>query len=135
MPVLPILRICYNHERIADMNPSSQTQDPFYAASMTRTDKKRLADAQVVRGLNDEIALLRLKLGNLVDNDPDNIPLIFKGADLIVRAVAARTRVSKDSPEDSEQAIYHMLKDASEHFGLKMIPWDCECGPECHSQS
>ena len=117
------------------MNPSSQTQDPFYASRMTRTDKKRLADAQVVRGLNDEIALLRLKLGNLVDNDPDNIPLIFKGADLIVRAVAAKTRVSKDSPEDSEQGIYNMLKDASEHFGLTRIPWDCECGPECHSQS
>ena len=117
------------------MNPSSQTQDPFYASRMTRTDKKRLADAQVVRGLNDEIALLRLKLGNLVDNDPNNIPLIFKGADLIVRAVAAKTRVSKDSPEDSEQGIYNMLKAASEHFGLTRIPWDCECGPECHSQS
>ena len=117
------------------MNPSSQTQDPFYASRMTRTDKKRLADAQVVRGLDSEVALLRLKLGNLVDNDPDNIPLIFKGADLIVRAVAARTRVSKDSPEDAEQGIYNMLKGASEHFGLKMIPWDCECGPECHSQS
>ena len=117
------------------MNPYSQTQDPFYASRMTRADKKRLADAQVVRGLDSEVALLRLKLGNLVDNDPDNIPLIFKGADLIVRAVAARTRVSKDSPEDSEQGIYNMLKDASEHFGLTRIPWDCECGPECHSQS
>ena len=135
MLVLPIFRICYNHERTADMTPYSQTQDAFYAPRMTRADKKRLADAQVVRGLDSEVALLRLKLGNLVDNDPDNISLIFKGADLIVRAVAARTRVSKDSPEDSEQGIYNMLKDASEHFGLVRIPWDCECGPECHSQS
>ncbi len=119
------------------MNPSSQTQDPFYAPKMTRADKKRLADAQALRGLDDEIALLRLKLGNLVENDPDNIPLIFKGADLIVRAVAAKTRVAKDSPEDSEQGIYNMLKDASEHFGLTRIPWDCECGTQCpcHSQS
>ena len=117
------------------MTPYSQTQDAFYAPRMTRADKKRLADAQVVRSLDSEVALLRLKLGNLVDNDPDNISLIFKGADLIVRAVAARTRVSKDSPEDSEQGIYNMLKDASEHFGLTRIPWDCECGPECHSQS
>ena len=117
------------------MTPSSQTQDPFYASRMTRADKKRLADAQVVRGLDSEVALLRLKLGNLVDNDPDNIPLIFKGADLIVRAVAARTRVSKDSPEDSDQAIFNALKEAADTLGLDWIPWNCECGPECHSQS
>ena len=119
------------------MTPSSHTptQEPFYASKMTRAEKKRLADAQVVRGLDGEIALLRLKLDHVVENDPDNIPLIFKGADLIVRAVAAKTRVSKDSPEDSEQGIYNILKAASEKFGLKRIPWDCECGPECHSQS
>ncbi len=117
------------------MNPSSQTQDPFYASRMTRADKKRLADAQVVRGLDSEVALLRLKLGNLVDNDPDNIPLIFKGADLIVRAVAAKTRVSKDSPEDADQAIFNALKEAADTLGLDRIPWNCECGPECHSQS
>ncbi len=118
------------------MTPSLRTQDPFYASKMTRIDKKRLADAHNVRGLDDEIALLRLKLDHVIDNDPDNIPLIFKGADLIVRAVAAKTRVSKDSPEDSQQGIYNILKDASEHFGLKRIPWGCECGPECarHSQ-
>ena len=115
--------------------PQSPTQDPIYASKMSRTDRKKLADAKTVHGLDDEIALLRLQLANLVDNDPDNIPLIFKGADLIVRAVAAKTRVAKNSPEDSEQGIYNMLKDASEHFGLQRIPWDCECGPECHSQS
>ena len=115
------------------MTPSLKTQDPFYASKMTRIDKKRLADAHNVRGLDDEIALLRLKLDHVIDNDPDNIPLIFKGADLIVRAVAAKTRVSKDSPEDSQQGIYNILKDASEHFGLKRIPWGCECGPECAS--
>ena len=115
-------------------SPQAPSRDPFYASKMTRIDKKRLADAHNVRGLDDEIALLRLKLDDVIDNDPDNVPLIFKGADLIVRAVAAKTRVSKDSPEDSEQGIYNMLKDASEHFGLKIIPWDCECGPECHSK-
>ena len=116
-------------------HPQAPTQDPIYASKMSRTDKKKLADAKAVRGLDDEIALLRLKLGSLVDNDPDNIPLIFKGADLIVRAVAAKTRVAKNSPEDLDQAIIDSLREAADTLGLDRIPWSCECGPECHSQS
>ena len=119
------------------MTPSSQapSQDPFYAYKMTRADKKRLSDAQVVRGLDGEIALLRLKLDHVVENDPDNISLIFKGADLIVRAVAAKTRVSKDSHDPDDTAITDMLREAADTLGLDRIPWNCECGPECHSQS
>ena len=115
--------------------PPTPTQDPIYASKMSRADKKKLADAKVVRGLDNEIALLRLTLDKLVDNDPDNIPLIFKGADLIVRAVAAKTRVAKDSPEDLDQAIIDSLREAADTLGLDRIPWSCECGPECHSQS
>ena len=119
------------------MPPPSQapSQDPFYASKMTRTDKKRLADAQGVRGLDDEIALLRLKLDHVIDNDPDNIPLIFKGADLIVRAVIAKTRVSKDSPEDAAEGIATVLKDVALELGMNVIPWNCECGPECHAKT
>ena len=116
-------------------NPQAPTQDPLYASKMSRADKKKLADAKSVRGLDDEIALLRLKLNKLVDDDPDNIPLIFKGADLIVRAVGAKARVAKDSPEDSDNAVIDMLREAADTLGLDRVPWSCECGPECHSRN
>ena len=116
-------------------NPQAPTQDPLYASKMSRADKKKLADAKSVRGLDDEIALLRLKLNKLVDDDPDNIPLIFKGADLIVRAVGAKARVAKDSPDDAADGIATLIKDVALELGMNVIHENCECGPECHSRT
>ena len=95
----------------------------FYAYRLSIGEKKRLAEAQKIKGLDSEIAVLRVLLRDLIENDPKNKALIFKTIDLIVRAVTARNRPTKPSPEDAEQGIYDFLESAVDKLGLEKIPW------------
>ena len=99
----------------------------LYDSSLSASAKDKIADARKVEGLDEEIALLRQRLDKLLATQPNNDSLIFKAIDLLIRAVAAKSRTSGDSSAPTEQGIENMLRDASDKFGLKIIPWDSNC--------
>ena len=120
----------------------------FYPAAMNTRARKKFARARKVQGLNDEIALLRLRLRDLLakkyphkhpradqtadqtvdqaSNKPSDPALdrtIDRTIEVIVRAYAARTRVSKDSPDDAAKGVATVLKDVALDLGMDVIPW------------
>ena len=62
----------------------------FYSKVLTSRERRSLAMASDIEGLDYEIALLRVKIKSLVDHDPDNV-------ELITRAVNALTRMPSDN--------------------------------------
>ena len=82
----------------------------FYASAMTEAEKDRLVEALKVKGVDQEIALIRLRLKRLLAEEPDNAALLFRGVDLLNRAVSTKHRVGKDSPDDLGEAIREVLK-------------------------
>ena len=93
--------------------------------------RKRLARAGRVQGIDEELAILRWRLDELIaqeDKQKDkqegkNHSLILKTIELIVRAYSAKARSSDDSDAPSQKGIENILRDASRKFGLKTIPW------------
>ena len=93
--------------------------------------RRRLGRASKVQGVDQELAILRWRLAELIaqeDKQKDkqegkNHSLILKTIELIVRAYAAKTRSSDDSNAPTEKGIENILRDASRKFGLKTIPW------------
>ena len=90
--------------------------------------RKRLARAGRVQGVDQELAILRWRLEELIareDNkETKSHSLVLKTIELIVRAYSANTRASDDSNAPTEKGIENILRDASRKFGLKTIPWN-----------
>lgn len=72
----------------------------FYRQALDRADRLDLERAQEVEGLDDEIALLRVRLKRAVEEHPQDVQLLVKGVDILVRAVGARYRLSPKSRKE-----------------------------------
>ena len=96
----------------------------FYDSILTEEEIGQLSDAFKVKGIDLEIALLRLSIRRVLADDRDNTPLLFKGIELLIRAVGAKTRSSGDSSSPSEQLIENILTDVGLKLGLDRIPWN-----------
>lgn len=65
----------------------------FYAAALGAGERSDLEAAAEVRGLEQEIALLRAWLRRLLAEQPDEFDLAVKAITLLVRAVSAAGRL------------------------------------------
>ena len=66
----------------------------FYKGALSKAERVQFSKAREVVGLDQEISLLRLKLRQLLEQDPDKVEMLFKGVNLLLRAVATRYRLS-----------------------------------------
>jgi hypothetical protein len=68
----------------------------FYGRALDEAEKVELEEAREVEGLDEEIAVLRLKLRELMENEPDRIDLHLKATNTIARLVGIRYNISKE---------------------------------------
>lgn len=72
----------------------------FYHGAVDEAERLDLARAQKIEGLDDEIALMRVRLKRAVEERPEDVQLLMKGLGVLVRAVGARYRLSPKSRKD-----------------------------------
>jgi len=72
----------------------------FYATALDPADRAGLDDAAAVQGLDQEIALLRLRLRRLLSEHPDDHALAVRAMELLVRAVGAACRLTPAESDD-----------------------------------
>ncbi len=99
----------------------------LYRNKLTDNGAKTFERALRIKDIDQELALLRTRVETILADDNKNTPLLLKAVELVIRAYSARARVSDDPSAPTEQAIDSMLKDASEKYGLSIIPWDSNC--------
>ena len=88
-------------------------------------DEAELLDfelAQGVEGIDDEIALLRMKIKSLLENDPDNVRLIMEATNTLARLVVTRYRISADQKKALRDAIGAVLQGLAVPLGIKYLP-------------
>lgn len=91
----------------------------FYASAVSEAEQLLLPEALDIEGLDQEIALLRVRLSRLAEEQPQNSALLFKGIELLVKAVAARYRLSRKSKKDLSEAIEGVLTGIGGALGLE----------------
>lgn len=92
---------------------SSKTPDKpedFYNEALSQAEKVRLSRAKQIQGLDEEIALLRVRLNRLAEEQPENLDLLIRGIGMLVRAVSAKYKLSHKSEEDLYQSLLGVLK-------------------------
>jgi len=76
----------------------------FYAGALNDAEQSDFPSALEIVGVDEELALLRLRLRTALADHPEDLPLMFKGIDLLVKLVAARYRLSKGDLRDFAEA-------------------------------
>ena len=71
-----------------------------------------------VEGFDDEIALLRVKIKSLLENDPENIKLILQMTNALERLVRTRYNISKEQRKGLKEAIENVLKEIAIPLGI-----------------
>lgn len=90
----------------------------FYEEALTEAERLRLPRARGVEGIDDEIALLRVRLLGYAQKNPENMEVLMKGVALLVRAVATRYRLSPKSQEDLMENLIGVAQGLGQIFAL-----------------
>ena len=71
-----------------------------------------------VEGIDEEIALMRVKIKTLVQIDPENIRLIMQSINALSRLISTKFNLRKDDKQGLKEAIGNVLKDIALPLGI-----------------
>ncbi len=94
------------------------TASNFYRQALDRAERLDLERAQEIEGLDDEIALMRVRLKRAMKEHPQDAQLLMKGLEILVRAVGARYRLSPKSRKDLAENLAATLNS----LGDQLLP-------------
>lgn len=82
----------------------------FYAGSLDSTEQAQLGEALAIDGLDEEIALLRVRLRRVLEEEPEDTEFLLKSIALLARLTAVRYRLSKTAEDDLYQSMLGVIK-------------------------
>jgi hypothetical protein len=93
----------------------------FYGPALGETRSLMLEEAGGVEGLDQEIALLRLRLRDLIRDYPDKIELHLRTAGAIAGMVKISYSISKEQKKSLRAAITKVLTELAIPLGVKAL--------------
>jgi hypothetical protein len=93
-------------------------QPSFYAKVFDEAERLDFELASGVEGIDGEIALLRVKIKSLLENEPDNIRLIMQMTNALERLVRTRYNISKEQRKGLKEAIGNVIRDIALPLGI-----------------
>jgi hypothetical protein len=77
---------------------------------LSEAERAGLPFALEIEGMDEEIALLRLRLRRALEERPDDLDLMLKGVSLIAKAVATRYQLSKRAEHDLAGSMANVVR-------------------------
>jgi len=90
----------------------------FYSRALDEAEKLELEEAFHIEGIDEEIALLRVKLRKILEEQPERIDLHFEAANIIARLVRTRYQITKEQKKSLKEAIQKVLTEAAVPLGV-----------------
>ena len=90
----------------------------FYSRVLDEAEQLDFELASGVNGIDDEIALLRVKLKSILGDDPKNIKLIVEATNALERLIRTRYKISKEQRKGLKEAIGNVLRDIALPLGI-----------------
>ena len=84
--------------------------DSIFTRSLSPEEQEMMPAARAMEGLEEEIAVLRVKLAKAVEKYPNDLPLMKVGMDALVRAVAAEYRMSAKAERDLSDSMAAVIR-------------------------
>jgi len=105
-------------KRGAPEGKSSARKPSFYARVLDEAERLDFELASGVEGIDDEIALLRVKIKSLLENEPENIRLIMQVTNALERLIRTRYSISKEQRKGLKEAIGNVIRDIALPLGI-----------------
>ena len=83
----------------------------FYSKVLDESEKLDYEQAVNVEGLDEEIALLRVKIKSLIVHDPENLKLIGQAVRILTGLVREKYNIPKDDRDGLSEKRDTVLKD------------------------
>lgn len=90
----------------------------FYSKVLNEAEQLDFELASGVEGIDDEIALLRVKIKSILSSDPENIKLIMQATNTLARLVRTRYNITKEQKKGLKEAIGNVLRDIALPLGI-----------------
>jgi hypothetical protein len=90
----------------------------FYSHVLDEDEQRDFEMATEVEGIDEEIALLRVKIKSLVRRDPQNLRLIMQAITTLSKLVTTKYNIHKDDKQGLKEAIGNVLKDIALPLGI-----------------
>jgi len=81
----------------------------------------QMEEASAIEGIDEEIALLRFKLRDLIEKYPDRIDLYLEAANTIARLIRTKYQITKDQKKSLKDAITKVLTDVAAPLGVAVL--------------
>jgi hypothetical protein len=91
----------------------------FYLPALDDVSELKLEEARGMQGLDEEIAMLRLKLRDLLQEQPGEVDLHLRAATVLANLVRVRYAVSKEEKKGLKEAITRVLTELAVPLGVK----------------
>ena len=91
----------------------------FYEAALTEAERMRLPEARELEGIDEEIAVLRVRLYSAMAERPVRLKLVLQGMAMLVRLTALRYRMSEKSQEDLSESLAGVVSSIGAALGLE----------------
>ena len=93
----------------------------FYGQALDEAEKLELEQARGVDGIDEEIAILRVKLRELIVEQPQRFDLHLKMVNAIARLVMTRYNITKEQKKSLKEAITRVLTEIAIPLGIKTL--------------
>ncbi len=90
----------------------------FYSKVLDEQERRDFQHAVEVDGIDEEIALMRVKIKSLVQRDPDNLRLIVAAVNSLARLVMTKYNIRKEDKQGIKEAIGNVLRDIALPVGI-----------------
>ena len=93
----------------------------YYSKVLDEDQKRDFNHAIEVEGLDEEIALIRVKIKSLMQHDPDNLKLMGQAVKILAALVCAKYSISKGDKNSWKAAIESVIANIGERIGVDLI--------------
>jgi hypothetical protein len=93
----------------------------LYTRVLDEAEKLDFELAAGVDGIDDEIALLRVKIKSLLEKNTGDISDILKATELLVKMVKARYSMNKKQEKSLGESIRNIIKDIGVPLGVAVL--------------
>ena len=90
----------------------------FYSKVLDEAERLDFELASGVNGIDDEIALLRVKIKSILEKDPENIKLIMQATNTLAGLVKTSYNITKEQKKGLKEAIGNVLRDVALPLGI-----------------
>src|SRR4030043_1892304 len=102
-------------------NAAKSKKHVFYGQALNEAERLELEEAGGVEGIDEEIAILRVKLRELIVAAPEKFDLHLKLATTIPRLVSTRYSITKEQKKSLKEAITKVLTEIAIPLGIKTL--------------